>query len=166
MEEIIQYKAIDGNIFATQDECCLYEELLCDIKNAEKYIIKNNGMINNDQSGIQNPLGNIINFNAAFRTILTRYIPTLVEKWDINPRGIIGRYLSDGDNSIYIAIYDLYYSCIMCVGKDGKSYAQPYYANRIGYYPDLESCKTQQDKMSWSTPLDGQVICIKNDKEK
>ncbi len=36
----------------------------------------------------------------------------------------------------------------------------------IGYYPDLQSCQTEADKIAWYTPLNSKAICTKNNEVK
>jgi hypothetical protein len=69
-------------------------------------------------------------FDAAFRRILERYLPSTLKYWDASHYGIIGRILNDGDSPIWDAIDRLYSVGIMRRGADGKYYGQPYYANQ------------------------------------
>jgi hypothetical protein len=127
MEQVIKYKAKDGVEFDTDYDATNYENLLDRLERVRSVI--NEQENSNSDIGVENTQEAIDEFNETFRHILVDAAPELVEKWDANPRGIIGRYLSDGDSAIYNALDRAYYRCVLCVGNNNKSYGQPYYAN-------------------------------------
>jgi len=127
VKAIIKYEAVDGALFATEQECIKYERFLDEAAKCAAYIKKSES--GNDSVGLQNTEKNVELFNAAFRKLLEEYAPSLVEKWDECKKGIIGRYLSDGSDVYYRRLDRLYYAGVLCVGDDNKSYGQPYYAN-------------------------------------
>lgn len=127
MLAITKYKSNDGKIFDTAEEAKSYEDFCRQADSCALLIIKNgNG---NKPEGIENSQENIDEFMKEFRRLLTLYDTKLLDKWDANPRGIIGRYLLDGRGSpMYMKIGSVYHHGIMCVGGDNKSYGQPYFA--------------------------------------
>lgn len=129
MEEIIKYKANDGVEFSNSLDALGYEKMLVEIKKLKSLISDQPDF--NSSVGIQNSQENIKKFDESFRGLLIEYAPELAEKWDSNRKGIIGRYLSDGNCPIYNKIYNVYVTCVLRVGSDNKTYGQPYYANQI-----------------------------------
>lgn len=129
MESITKYKSNDDNVFDTAEEAISYEYFCEQADSCMALILKNDD--SNEPGGLQNSQQNIDKFMKKFRELLTLYDEDLLDKWDANPRGIIGRYLLDGPGEpMYEKIGRVYSRGIMCVGKDNKSYGQPYFANQ------------------------------------
>lgn len=124
MQKIEIYKADDGTLLATKEECEVYEKFLYHINEVEKFIKKGT------PQGVQNSIEDVENFFKCFRGLLELYAPSLINYWDNNKHGIIGRFLSDSDNPIYEKLNKLYQHGVLCVGADLKSYDQPYNALR------------------------------------
>lgn len=131
MKAITVYEANDGARFDIEAEAIKYEEFLEKIANARKLIAYQEDW--NAEVGLENSQENINKFHVAFSNLLEAYQPHLLTYWLSNPRGIVGRYLSDSDGPFARKLYDLYSDCVSKVGeKDGKTYGQVYYAIKKG----------------------------------
>lgn len=129
VKAITKYVADDGAEFNSEQDAHDYEYFLAATHIAQEFIAIQDDV--NSSAGISNSPDNIVAFAAIFREILQKYTPSLVEFWDANTRGIIGRYLCDDGTAYGKELYKLYYRCVLRVGKkDGKSYGQPFYANQ------------------------------------
>ena len=132
MQEIIKYRSstkrkVDGiyPVFDTKDECIKYEKLLVLCEQASKLVPRPDNW-NDPSVKLQNSEKNLIEFNRQFKQILIEYTDSdIVNMWDLDRKGIIGRYLCDGCDPTYDAIYKLYDDSVLCVGSNGKSYGQP-----------------------------------------
>lgn len=128
MRVITKFQASNGVEFNTEAQCRSYEKLLDKACLCRKFIHECED--GNDNVGIPNTPEHIEAFKTEFRSILVEYAPDLLGQWDSNPRGIIGRYLSDRRDEIGLVLNRLYGHGILNVGYDGKSYGQPYFANK------------------------------------
>lgn len=131
MHEVTVFRTKDGYTFNSRSEAMQHEALvdycwvtLRSIKVQES----------NVESGLQNTDLDLAMFDMHFKKLLAMVSLPLLENYLKNPRGIIGRFLSDSTSPSHKVLNDAYYRGVLCVGKDGKSYSQPYFANKTWEY--------------------------------
>lgn len=126
------YKSFSGNFFKSADDCIREDAYFTEIQN----INKDFNILIDDENPYQRSSNQVQELIDKTYQIMLKYknkeseIPHL---WKSNPRGIVGRYLSDGNDPAYKSYYTL-----ICLDKTNKQYSQPYYANKANQKMDKE----------------------------
>jgi hypothetical protein len=71
-------------------------------------------------------------FLLRYREIIENTAPELLESFDKNPAGFIGRYLDDGGNPAYAL-----FSRALCIDNKLRMWGQPYFAAKPNEAKDI-----------------------------
>jgi len=131
MKATTVYRSDDGHDFRTGHDCLVYEGMLESLQSAARLLrepIDEECHFSNGGGFVQQVPEALARFDEHFEDILRTYLTDEVaDKYKACPRGIVGRYLSDGGGPLYDAAYRLW--CRRYAMDDhGREWGQPYYA--------------------------------------
>lgn len=130
MKHVTVYEANDGTRFKTEADCLRYEEFLPQFDAVMAILpqaIESN--FANGHGYIQHTNESLLAFQNAASLLIAKYVgPDEANKFDLNPRGVVGRILDDGE-TIARKCSEFCYR-IYRIDFRNREWGQAYYANQ------------------------------------
>lgn len=130
VKAVTKYQASDGSLFSSIKKAYKHTQYYNAVQEAAKllgevYTYSDPGCSYTNGDGyFQLTDEQLKNFLAAYRNVIKKFESDLVEKFDQNPKGWIGRYLDDGGGMAYQL-----WGLASRIDSQNRIWGQIYYAN-------------------------------------
>lgn len=128
MKAITMFETEDGRKFDSESKAKRHERYSKAIKEVRSILLPGNFKdkgcdFANGGGYFQLTKTQVDAFFVGFRNLIETFEPGLLEVYDKNPKGWIGRYLCDGDSPAYAL-----YSLAIQIDSSNRLWGQPYFA--------------------------------------
>lgn len=125
------FRSDDGKRFDTEADCLNYEQMVIEAAKANKILpqaVDDGCSFTNGGGYIQYTAENVARFEKETERLIREYISKeYADKYAQCPRGIVGRYLSDGGGPQNDLAYKLW-TRRYCIDDSFREWGQPFYA--------------------------------------